>query len=94
MEVSDPDSIRKARENMAGQNRLHHNGVLAKGDAGYNSGHLWHLLPATVRMVEISAEVCDGLPSYVDKDIDHWVTAVKTYCPWPGRVVQELGPTR
>lgn len=93
MAVSDPETARKARANMAGQNRLHPSGDLVRGDSGFNIGHRWHLAPASVRMVEISAEVCDGLPSHVDRDVEHWVTVVKRYCPWSGRVVQEISPT-
>ena len=90
IEVTDGETIKTARENVAGQNSLHPTGTLTPGDGDFNSPHGWHLIPASVRMVEMSIELCDGLPSHIDRDLEHWLTAVKRYCPWKGRIVREL----
>jgi hypothetical protein len=63
-------------------------GTLARGDGGFNQPWSWHMLPMTVRVVDISIEVCDGRPSMVEADVDYWVDTVKQFCPWGGRLVE------
>ena len=43
-------------------------------------------------LAEISMEVCDGLPSDVEKDLDYWVDTVKRFCPWNSFVKKEITP--
>jgi hypothetical protein len=45
-----------------------------------NAGHRWHL--RDVRLADATIELCDGLPSHVDADLDYWVGTVKRFCPW------------
>jgi hypothetical protein len=45
-----------------------------------NRGHRWHL--RNVRLAEVTIELCDGLPSYLDDDLEYWIGTVKRYCPW------------
>jgi hypothetical protein len=33
-------------------------------------------------MAEITIEVCDGTPDYVDENVDEFVDVVKRYCSW------------
>jgi hypothetical protein len=33
-------------------------------------------------MAEMTIELCDGLPSYVENDLDYWVDTVGRFCPW------------
>lgn len=46
--------------------------------------HKWPfcLEPGTVRFDDMTTEVCDGTFSYVEENLDEWMTSVKTYCPW------------
>ena len=62
-------------------------GKLVRGDGGFNQPWSWHLDPTSVRMAEISIELCDGLPSFVEGDLDYWLGTVKTYCPWSSKVM-------
>jgi hypothetical protein len=39
-------------------------------------------------MADVTTEVCDGRPSYVEEHIDEYVTTVKRYCPWGARLVR------
>ncbi len=86
MYTTDPQTIQDAIDNFNGLNYLHPHGPLLAGDGGFNQPWSWHLDPADVRMVEVSMELCDGRPSYVEKDLDYWLDTVKFYCPWSGRV--------
>ncbi|GBC69390.1 hypothetical protein HRbin01_01088 [archaeon HR01] len=85
--VTDPETIKLAEENMRGGNNLFPTGALARGDGGFNSPWSWHLIPETVRMAEVSIELCDGLPSHIEQALDYWIDTVGQFCPWSGRIV-------
>ena len=42
-----------------------------------------HIDPATLEFAEVTIEVCDGLPSFVE---DGSLTS-PTYCPWSAEVI-------
>jgi len=46
----------------------------------YNCGWTWHLKPDTIRFAEITIEICDGRPSYVEAHCSTFADG--TYCPW------------
>lgn len=52
--------------------------------SGINGPWSWHIDPKTLQFAEITIEVCDGLPSYVE---DHTVTS-PDYCPWSAKVIK------
>jgi hypothetical protein len=84
--VTDPETIRLALENMEGKIACSRWG-LARGDDGFNKPWSWHLRPETVRMVEVSIELCNGTPSFVESELDYWLETVRSYCPWRGRII-------
>ena len=87
--LQDPDRIAEARELLAtGQSRVVH-GELARGSGGFNAGFGWHLEPRTVTFVDMSMELCDGRPSFVQSELDYFFESVKYYCPWGARIVAE-----
>ena len=45
-----------------------------------NRGHRWHL--ANVRLADVTIELCDGRPSYVDRKLGYWADVVGQFCPW------------
>jgi hypothetical protein len=53
-----------------------------------NAGYGWHINPADVEWAEATTEVCDGLPSDVEKAI---ITSDR-YCPSGARVIA-IAPT-
>jgi hypothetical protein len=85
LRTGDDETVRLARENLAGGNRRFPIGPLRAGDGGFNAPWSWHLDPAEVRMTEAAIELCDGLPSYVEAHRADFAT----YCPWAARVVAE-----
>ncbi len=58
------------------------NGRVVPG-AGVNSGWSWHL--EDVEFAELTAEVCDGRPSDVERDGVNFGGG--RFCPWTARVV-------
>ena len=69
--------------------KLHVNGTLARGDGGYNAPWHWRIEDNRWQLAEMSIELCDGRPSFVDEDLDYWVDTVKRYCPWSSYVLEE-----
>ena len=65
-------------------------GSLRRGNGGFNSPYQWHIDPATVYVADLAIELCDGLPSGIDPELDYWIDAVGSYCPWAARVVARL----
>jgi pimeloyl-ACP methyl ester carboxylesterase len=86
--ATDPETRRLMVENYEGKNSMHVTGKLARGDGGFNSPWPWHLEPDSVRMAEVSIELCDGRPSLIEEDLDYWIDTVGTYCPWSSRLVE------
>jgi len=58
-------------------------GVVVRDDpSGINAPWTWHIDPQTVEFADVTTEVCDGLPSDVEKDI---ITS-PLYCPWAAKL--------
>lgn len=90
--TSDPDVIDKARQQLSKpveERNLFINGVIERGTA-FNNGWSWHFVPDKWDLVETSIEVCDGRPSYVEKNISYWVDDVGRFCPFGSYVVREV----
>jgi hypothetical protein len=61
------ETIQQAQELMeSGESRVLM-GRLAAGDGGFNLGYDWHLEPDSVGFHDVAVELCDGLPSNVER---------------------------
>ena len=58
-------------------------GTVVRDSPGPNAPWSWHIDPATLEFADMTIEVCDGLPSYVE---DRTVTSDQ-YCPWSAKVI-------
>lgn len=93
--TSDPEVIAKVEQELSkpfDERNMHINGPIERGNPGYNSDWSWHFIEGQWDLAEISAEVCDGRPSFVEEDIDYWVDTVGRFCPWGARVEGEVSP--
>lgn len=61
--------------------------VAGPGPEGYNAPFSWHLDPELTEMAEATIEVCSGLPSFVEEDLDTWLNVVGQYCPWSAELI-------
>lgn len=86
MFVTDPATIQLAIANFEGKNQMHPTGRIMAGNGGFNQPWEWQFVPESVRMAEVSIEVCDGLPSYVNSHLDDFIAV--GYCPWSGKIIQ------
>jgi hypothetical protein len=87
LRATDTETIQQLIGNYYGKNNLHVTGTVVKGDGGFNSPWSWHLDPSSVRMAEVTIELCDGTPNLVEENLDYWLDTAHTYCPWSSKVV-------
>ncbi|HEX6474755.1 MAG TPA: hypothetical protein VF114_06680 [Candidatus Limnocylindria bacterium] len=83
--LTDDDDIATAEELAAGdRNPLIPVGTIVRtDDGGVNTGYSWHIDPATFEWAEMTIEVCDGRPSYVEDGS----LSGDIFCPWSAQVV-------
>jgi hypothetical protein len=85
IELTDPADIAIARQLLAGEEAPGiPNGLIVRGgDGGVNTGYSWHIDPNSLEFADVTTEVCDGLPSYVE---DGSLTG-DYFCPWSAEVI-------
>lgn len=92
-QTSDEEVIAKVEEELQKpftERTMHINGPIERGQEDYNDNWSWHFAENQWDLVSISAEVCDGRPSFVEEELDYWVDQVGRYCPWSSRVEAEI----
>lgn len=84
VELATPELVAHAEALLAGEDvAAIPNGEAVRGDPGVNAPWSWHIDPATLEFADMTIEVCDGLPSYVE---DETVTS-PNFCPWSAKVI-------
>jgi hypothetical protein len=82
--LTDPTDIEVVRKLFNGEEAPPiQNGVVIRGSSYVNVGYSWHIDPDTVEFADVTTEVCDGLPSDVEKGL---ITSDR-YCPWSAQVI-------
>lgn len=83
--LTDPADIAIARQLLAGEEAPRiPNGLIVRGsDGGVNTGYSWYIDPESLEFAEMTTEVCDGLPSFVE---DGSLTGDR-FCPWAAEVI-------
>jgi hypothetical protein len=89
--IEDPAAVAEARSLITSGMAKNISGEILRGANGINSGYSWHLKPSSVEFADMTIELCDGMPSYVEENVDYYVDTVKRYCPWGARVMSEVG---
>lgn len=93
MRASDPVTVRQAAAVRNGGESMFPIGPLRRGDGGFNAPWSWNLDPDQVRLTQTAAEVCDGLPSFGEENLDSFLRPGVGYCPWSARIVGEASGT-
>jgi hypothetical protein len=85
VQLTDPADVAIARRLLAGDEAPRiPNGLIVRGDdGGVNTGYSWHIDPDSVEFADMTTEICDGLPSYVE---DGTLTGDR-FCPWSAEVI-------
>lgn len=82
--LTDADDIAVAQRLLAGEEAPSiPNGLIVRGDPGVNTGYSWHIDPASVEFADMTIELCDGLPSFVEDG----TLEGDRFCPWGAGVV-------
>lgn len=84
IQITDPAKIEMARNLLAGEESPKiPNGLVVRGDSRVNEGYSWHIDPDSLEFVDMTTEVCDGLPS----DVEQGIITSDYYCPWSAAVI-------
>lgn len=89
--VKSPTTIWQLRRLAAGQSTANIPiGSIRRGSGrgASNAPYSWHLDPRSTSMADMTIEVCDARPSYVEDHVDEFVDVVRAYCPWSARLVE------
>jgi hypothetical protein len=82
--LTEPADIAIARQLLNGEAApTIPNGIVVRGDSDVNVGYTWHIDPDSVDFVDVTTEVCDGLPS----DVEQGIITSDYYCPWGAEVI-------
>jgi hypothetical protein len=57
------------------------------GQANHNAPWTWHLDPEDIEMADMTMELCDGAPGYVEDNLAEFTDNVGRYCPWAAELV-------
>jgi hypothetical protein len=82
--LTDPADIAVAQQLLAGEEAPRiPNGVVVRGDdGGVNTGYSWHIDPGSLEFADMTIEICDGLPSDVERGM-----ISDRFCPWSAEVI-------
>ncbi|MBO9578038.1 MAG: hypothetical protein J7480_04630 [Microbacteriaceae bacterium] len=84
VELANPEVLEIAQQLLAGEiDPKIPNGLIVRDDPGPNAPWSWHIDPQSFEWADMTTEVCDGLPEYVE---DGTLTS-PWYCPWTADVV-------
>ena len=89
--VTNPDAIRKLMEIWNGltDDDLPNAPVRrGAGEGDHNDPWTWHLDPEEVYFYDTFNEVCDGLPSDVERNVEGRIRGSGRYCPGVARLVK------
>jgi len=76
-----------------GQRFKHINGTIVRGNGDYNYDWSWRFEDNTWTIVEISIELCDGNPFYIEENLDYYINTINgNYCPWSSQIDREMYP--
>jgi hypothetical protein len=82
--LTEEADIENARRLLAGEEApAIPNGLIVRGDPGVNVGYSWHIDPASVEFADMTMEICDGVPSFVEDG----TLEGDRYCPWGAQVI-------
>jgi hypothetical protein len=62
------------------------NGLLVEGAVFYNQPWSWHIDSQDIEMAEMTIELYDGLPSFVENELEYWLETVHRYAPWSATI--------
>lgn len=73
------------------ERKQHINGPIARNPEGcqLNGPWSWYFVPDEWILADLSVEVCDGNPDFVEENLDEYIR-IGHYCPWSSFVKREV----
>jgi hypothetical protein len=62
------------------------NGLLVERAVSYNQPWSWHIDSEDIHMAEMTIELYDGVPSFVESELEYWLESVHRYAPWSATI--------
>lgn len=95
IQLLDASKIEHARRILRGEreSKTHIKGHIVKHKAPYNPKWSYHLDPSSIDFFEMSIEVCDASPKFVEdnlKDVGRSTLPGNHWCPWHSRLTKEV----
>ena len=74
------------------QRNQHINGKILRlpPNCSLNQKWSWYFAPDDWSLAELSVEVCDGEPQYVEENLNEFADNVGRFCPWSSIVLREV----
>lgn len=93
--TSDANTIQQVEAQLAlpqNQRGQHINGVILKlpENCDINQKWNWYFEPTSWTLSDLSIELCDGNPQYVEENLGEYVDNVGRYCPWGSIVLRTI----
>jgi len=86
--ITNPETIEQVLALQTGGSRATiPSGKLVRGGVPYNQPWSWHIDSEDIHMAEMTIELCDGIPSHVEENLDYWIETVQRFCPWSAVIV-------
>jgi hypothetical protein len=84
--LTDPEDVAIAQRLLMGDDTAPRipNGRIVRGETSVNAGWSWSIDPESLEFADMTTEVCDGLPSYVE---DGSLTG-DYFCPWSAELIE------
>jgi len=89
--ITNPETIEQVYALQRGESNANIPiGLVRRGAVSYNQPWSWHIDSEDISMVEMTIELSDGLPSYLEEDLDYWVDTVKYFSPWSAKLIEVI----
>jgi len=93
--TSDLNTIQQVETQLAlpqNQRGQHINGVILRlpEDCSINQQWSWYFEPSSWTLSDLSIELCDGNPQYVEENLEEYVSNIGRYCPWSSIVLRAV----
>lgn len=87
--ITNPDTIEQVYAVQRGESNANIPiGRVIRGAVSYNEPWSWHIDSEEISMAEMTIELSDGLPSYLEDDLDYWADTVKYFSPWSAELIE------
>jgi hypothetical protein len=93
LKISDRRTIQQARKILAQKRSALFVGRIVPTAASYNRGWSYHVEPRSIRFAQLSIELCDANPKYIEQNLSKVggeILPGGIWCPWGAVLKREV----